>query len=93
MLYPQQPLPAPSPLSSALSMACLLALKRHHECLAFVTKEVKHGTTNADVYILRARLYNFFHKVEQEGGMQGARGGPLHLGPKIIGGGQAVSQP
>ncbi|XP_047624423.1 tetratricopeptide repeat protein 16 isoform X3 [Phacochoerus africanus] len=43
-------------------MACLLALKRHHECLAFVTKEVKHGTTNADVYILRARLYNFFHK-------------------------------
>ncbi|KAJ8792520.1 hypothetical protein J1605_019739 [Eschrichtius robustus] len=43
-------------------MACLLALKRHRECLSFVTKEVKHGTTNADVYILRARLYNFFQK-------------------------------
>ena len=48
-------------------MACLLALKRHRECLSFVTKEVKHGTTNADVYILRARLYNFFQKVEQGG--------------------------
>ncbi|XP_055397190.1 tetratricopeptide repeat protein 16 [Bubalus kerabau] len=43
-------------------MACLLALKKHRECLSFVTKEVKQGTTNADVYILRARLYNFFHK-------------------------------
>uniref|UniRef100_A0A8C3WLW5 Tetratricopeptide repeat domain 16 n=1 Tax=Catagonus wagneri TaxID=51154 RepID=A0A8C3WLW5_9CETA len=43
-------------------MACLLALKRHRECLSFVTKEVKHGTTSADVYLLRARLYNFFHK-------------------------------
>lgn len=48
-------------------MACLLALKKHRECLSFVTKEVKQGTTNADVYILRARLYNFFHKVEQGG--------------------------
>ncbi|XP_031306381.1 LOW QUALITY PROTEIN: tetratricopeptide repeat protein 16 [Camelus dromedarius] len=43
-------------------MACLLALRRHHECLSFVTKEVKYGTTNPDVYILRARLYNFFQK-------------------------------
>uniref|UniRef100_A0A8C6EFY5 Tetratricopeptide repeat domain 16 n=1 Tax=Moschus moschiferus TaxID=68415 RepID=A0A8C6EFY5_MOSMO len=43
-------------------MACLLALKKHHECLSFVTKEVKQGTTNADIYILRARLYNFFQK-------------------------------
>uniref|UniRef100_A0A452FKP4 Tetratricopeptide repeat domain 16 n=1 Tax=Capra hircus TaxID=9925 RepID=A0A452FKP4_CAPHI len=43
-------------------MACLLALKKHRECLSFVTKEVKQGTTNADVYILRARLYNFFQK-------------------------------
>lgn len=46
-------------------MACLLALKRHRECLSFVTKEVEHGTTNADVYILRARLYNFFQQVER----------------------------
>ncbi|XP_027822219.2 tetratricopeptide repeat protein 16 isoform X1 [Ovis aries] len=43
-------------------IACLLALKKHRECLSFVTKEVKQGTTNADVYILRARLYNFFQK-------------------------------
>ncbi|XP_049566708.1 tetratricopeptide repeat protein 16 isoform X1 [Orcinus orca] len=43
-------------------MACLLALKRHRECLSFVTKEVEHGTANADVYILRARLYNFFQQ-------------------------------
>ncbi|XP_049753070.1 tetratricopeptide repeat protein 16 isoform X2 [Elephas maximus indicus] len=43
-------------------MACLLALKRYRECLTLVTKELKHGTTNADVYILRARLYNFFQK-------------------------------
>ncbi|XP_006835038.1 PREDICTED: tetratricopeptide repeat protein 16 [Chrysochloris asiatica] len=43
-------------------MACLLALKRHQDCLTLVTKELKQVTTNADVYILRARLYNFFHK-------------------------------
>ncbi|XP_004375882.1 tetratricopeptide repeat protein 16 [Trichechus manatus latirostris] len=43
-------------------MACLLALKRHRDCLTLVTKELKHDTTNADVYILRARLYNFFQK-------------------------------
>ncbi|KAM5329782.1 tetratricopeptide repeat protein 16 [Glossophaga mutica] len=43
-------------------MACLLALKRHDDCLSLVTEEVKHGTANADVYILRARLYNFFQK-------------------------------
>lgn len=54
-------------MSSTHSIACLLALKKHRECLSFVTKEVKQGTTNADVYILRARLYNFFQKVEQGG--------------------------
>ncbi|XP_060056196.1 tetratricopeptide repeat protein 16 isoform X2 [Erinaceus europaeus] len=43
-------------------MACLLALKRHHDCLAFTIKEVRRDTTNPDVYILRARLYNFFQK-------------------------------
>ncbi|XP_042769786.1 LOW QUALITY PROTEIN: tetratricopeptide repeat protein 16 [Panthera leo] len=43
-------------------MACLLALKRHQDCLSLVTKEVQLGTTNADIYILRARLYNFFQK-------------------------------
>lgn len=48
-------------------MACLLALKRHRDCLALINKEVMHGTTNADIYILRARLYNFFQKVAQGG--------------------------
>nr|XP_012627452.1 tetratricopeptide repeat protein 16 [Microcebus murinus] len=43
-------------------MACLLALKRHQDCLILATKEVRHGTTNADVFILRARLYNFLQK-------------------------------
>ncbi|KAG8512793.1 Tetratricopeptide repeat protein 16, partial [Galemys pyrenaicus] len=43
-------------------MACLLALNRHRECLALTSKEVKSGTSNADVYILRARLYNHFQK-------------------------------
>ncbi|XP_015449786.1 tetratricopeptide repeat protein 16 [Pteropus alecto] len=43
-------------------MTCLLALKQHRDCLSLVTKEVNRGTTNADVYMLRARLYNFFQK-------------------------------
>ncbi|KAM4848302.1 tetratricopeptide repeat protein 16 [Urocitellus parryii] len=43
-------------------IACLMALKRHQDCLSLITKEVKQGTTNADIYILRARLYNFFQK-------------------------------
>lgn len=54
-------------------MACLLALEQYQDCLSLVTKEVKLGTTNADVFILRARLYNFFQKVEQGGW---GRGGP-----------------
>ncbi|KAL4825816.1 hypothetical protein H8958_011375 [Nasalis larvatus] len=43
-------------------MACLLALRRHPACLSLVTEELKQDTTNADVYILRARLYNFLQK-------------------------------
>ncbi|XP_077917931.1 tetratricopeptide repeat protein 16 isoform X2 [Halichoerus grypus] len=43
-------------------MACLLALEQHQDCLSLIAKEVKLGTTNADVFILRARLYNFFQK-------------------------------
>ncbi|XP_063139032.1 tetratricopeptide repeat protein 16 isoform X4 [Rattus norvegicus] len=43
-------------------MACLLALKRHHDCLSLLTREVKQGRASADVFILRARLYNFFQK-------------------------------
>ncbi|XP_019492213.1 PREDICTED: cilia- and flagella-associated protein 157 [Hipposideros armiger] len=70
-------------------MACLLALQRHHDCLLLVTKEVKDGTTNADVYILRARLYNFFQKVEQAGWGRGGlppRAWLLPACPKITGG-------
>nr|XP_048288091.1 tetratricopeptide repeat protein 16 isoform X2 [Myodes glareolus] len=43
-------------------MACLLALKRHQDCLSLITREVKQGRASADVYILRARIYNFFQK-------------------------------
>ncbi|XP_054973561.1 tetratricopeptide repeat protein 16 isoform X5 [Pan paniscus] len=43
-------------------MACLLALKQHQACLTLITNELKQDTTNADVYILRARLYNFLQK-------------------------------
>ncbi|XP_040818687.1 tetratricopeptide repeat protein 16 [Ochotona curzoniae] len=43
-------------------MACLLALKRHHDCLVLATKEVQQGTSNPDVFVLRARLYNSFQK-------------------------------
>ncbi|EPQ17193.1 Tetratricopeptide repeat protein 16 [Myotis brandtii] len=43
-------------------MACLLALRRYQDCLSLVTKEVEYGTTNADIYILRARLYNSMGK-------------------------------
>ncbi|XP_031225729.1 tetratricopeptide repeat protein 16 isoform X2 [Mastomys coucha] len=45
-------------------MACLLALKRYHDCLALITREVKQGRASADMYILRARLYNFFQKAK-----------------------------
>ncbi|XP_021574941.1 tetratricopeptide repeat protein 16-like, partial [Carlito syrichta] len=43
-------------------MACLLALKRHGDCLSLITKELKQDHTNADVYILRARLYNLMQQ-------------------------------
>ncbi|XP_037601832.1 tetratricopeptide repeat protein 16 isoform X3 [Cebus imitator] len=43
-------------------MACLLALQRHQDCLSLVTEELKQDTTNADIYILRARLYNLLQK-------------------------------
>ncbi|XP_072488612.1 tetratricopeptide repeat protein 16 isoform X2 [Notamacropus eugenii] len=46
------------------SIACLLAMKRHQECLRMVTKELKQDS-NPDVYILRARLYNYFLKMRK----------------------------
>lgn len=61
-------------------MACLLALEQHQDCLSLIAKEVKLGTTNADVFILRARLYNFFQKVER-GGRGGGGPSPLWVPP------------
>lgn len=58
---------ADAPLPSAPSIACLLALKRHQDCLSLITREVKQGRATADVYILRARFYNFFQKVVHSG--------------------------
>ncbi|XP_051022245.1 tetratricopeptide repeat protein 16 [Acomys russatus] len=43
-------------------IACLLALERHQDCLTLITREVKQGRASADIYILRARIYNFFQK-------------------------------
>lgn len=51
-----------NPSFSYRCIACLLALNRHQDCLSLVTREVKQGRANADVYILRARIYNFFQK-------------------------------
>ncbi|XP_033047618.1 tetratricopeptide repeat protein 16 isoform X2 [Trachypithecus francoisi] len=42
--------------------ACFRYRWRHPACLSLVTEELKQDTTNADVYILRARLYNFLQK-------------------------------
>ncbi|XP_037653247.1 tetratricopeptide repeat protein 16 [Choloepus didactylus] len=43
-------------------MACLLALERHQDCLLLIAKELKQCSTNSDIYILRARLYNVLQK-------------------------------
>ncbi|CAH6788930.1 Ttc16 [Phodopus roborovskii] len=51
-----------NPSFSYRCIACLLALKRHQDCLLLATREVKQGRATADVYILRARIYNFFQK-------------------------------
>ncbi|CAO2597888.1 Tetratricopeptide repeat protein 16 [Lemmus lemmus] len=51
-----------NPSFSYRCIACLLALKRHEDCLSLLTREVKQGRASADVYILRARIYNFFQK-------------------------------
>ncbi|XP_005346773.1 tetratricopeptide repeat protein 16 [Microtus ochrogaster] len=51
-----------NPSFSYRCIACLLALNRHQDCLSLVTREVKQGRASADVYILRARIYNFFQK-------------------------------
>ncbi|XP_075841996.1 tetratricopeptide repeat protein 16 isoform X1 [Microtus pennsylvanicus] len=51
-----------NPSFSYRCIACLLALNRHQDCLSLITREVKQGRASADVYILRARIYNFFQK-------------------------------
>ncbi|OBS69289.1 hypothetical protein A6R68_02199, partial [Neotoma lepida] len=53
-----------NPSFSYRCIACLLALKRHQDCLSLITREVKQGRASADVYILRARIYNFFQKAK-----------------------------
>ncbi|XP_015265888.1 PREDICTED: tetratricopeptide repeat protein 16 [Gekko japonicus] len=44
------------------SIACLAALKRYNECLQMVNEEVVRDQTNADLFVLRARLYEYFGK-------------------------------
>ncbi|XP_074149808.1 tetratricopeptide repeat protein 16 isoform X2 [Sminthopsis crassicaudata] len=46
------------------SIACLLAMKQHEQCLQMITKELKQNP-NADAFIFRARLYNYFLKPNQ----------------------------
>ncbi|XP_055456243.1 tetratricopeptide repeat protein 16 [Psammomys obesus] len=53
-----------NPSFSYRCIACLLALKRPQECLSLITREVKQGRATADVYILRAQLYNYFQKAK-----------------------------
>ncbi|XP_067660873.1 tetratricopeptide repeat protein 16-like isoform X1 [Haliotis asinina] len=42
------------------SISCLAALQRHGECLALVNKRLEIDNTNADLYIMRARLHEMF---------------------------------
>ncbi|XP_054853246.1 tetratricopeptide repeat protein 16 [Eublepharis macularius] len=44
------------------SIACLAALKRYNECLQMVNEEVVREQQNADLFVLRARLYEYFGK-------------------------------
>ncbi|XP_053138044.1 tetratricopeptide repeat protein 16 isoform X2 [Hemicordylus capensis] len=44
------------------SIACLAALKRYNDCLQMVSEEVSREKTNPDLFVLRARLYEYFGK-------------------------------
>uniref|UniRef100_A0A8D0H199 Uncharacterized protein n=1 Tax=Sphenodon punctatus TaxID=8508 RepID=A0A8D0H199_SPHPU len=44
------------------SMACLAAMYRYADCLQLVSRELHHEMKNPDLYILRARLYDYFGK-------------------------------
>nr|XP_056716148.1 tetratricopeptide repeat protein 16 [Euleptes europaea] len=43
-------------------IASLAALKRYNECLQMVNEEVARDQRNADLFVLRARLYDYFGK-------------------------------
>lgn len=45
------------------SIACLAALDRHGECLALVNKRLEEEKTNADLYVMRARLHTMFKNI------------------------------
>ncbi|XP_061460461.1 tetratricopeptide repeat protein 16 [Rhineura floridana] len=45
------------------SIACLAALKRYNDCLQMVNEEVAQEKKNSDLFVLRARLYDYFGKV------------------------------
>ncbi|KAJ6654631.1 hypothetical protein lerEdw1_006784 [Lerista edwardsae] len=47
------------------SIACLGALKRYNDCLQMVNEEVTREKTNPDLFVLRARLYEYFGKATQ----------------------------
>ncbi|XP_060106625.1 tetratricopeptide repeat protein 16 [Heteronotia binoei] len=51
-----------NPLYRRRSISCLAALKRYNECLQMVNEEVVRDQKNADLFVLRARLYEYFGK-------------------------------
>ncbi|XP_063172351.1 tetratricopeptide repeat protein 16 isoform X2 [Candoia aspera] len=44
------------------SISCLAAMNRFNDCLQMVNEEVECEKTNADLFVLRARLYEYFRK-------------------------------
>ncbi|XP_015744614.2 tetratricopeptide repeat protein 16 [Python bivittatus] len=44
------------------SIACLAAMNRFNDCLQMVNEEVEREKKNADLFVLRARLYEYFGK-------------------------------
>ncbi|XP_044295909.1 tetratricopeptide repeat protein 16 isoform X1 [Varanus komodoensis] len=44
------------------SIACLASMNRYNDCLQMVNEEVAREEKNADLFVLRARLYEYFGK-------------------------------
>lgn len=44
------------------SIACLASMKKYNDCLQMVNEEVAQESTNPDLFVLRARLYEHFGK-------------------------------